>query len=124
MSNEVTAPIRAGSVRGVIDLTSTANADWNDLTSADFKDSVSGSAIDAGWRFCNISIVNQGSASAFLKYRARTIAGDPTTDELRCYSGSMYSDDLDTLKTVIRTISVKKADAADAVVIVAGFEKD
>ena len=41
----VNDPIISGSIRAVIDLSSVADTDWHDLTSADFIDSTTGSAV-------------------------------------------------------------------------------
>lgn len=55
----------------------------------------------------------------FIKYRARTLASDPTTNEITV--GQIFSDDLGTLRTNISTIAYKKNAAADTVRVIAGF---
>ena len=118
----VTDPIIAGNIRGVYDAsTAINNTDWNDLTSANFKDSTTGNACDSNLKFAWLGISNEGSDSAFLKYGARTLATDTTDNEIAV--GQFYSDDLATLLNRVTTIAIKKAAAGDKVRIVAGFAK-
>ena len=118
--NNTTYPILSGNIRGVYDAsTAIGDTNWHDLTSSDFKDSATGSACAANLKFMWLGISNEGTDSAFLKYRARTLATDPTTNEIAV--GQFYSDDIATLISIIKTISIKKADAADKVRVVAGF---
>ena len=113
-----TYPIKAGSVRGA--LHGAADTDWHTLTSADFKDSVSGSACASGLRFATISLINTStSAVTFLKLRAAVGTGDATTNEIRV--GQIYQDDLGSLRDEVSTIAYKKNDGADVVTILAGF---
>ena len=56
-----TYPIKAGSVRGA--LHGAADTDWHTLTSADFKDSVSGSACASSLRFATISLINTSTSN-------------------------------------------------------------
>lgn len=112
-------PIISGSIRGSLDLTSVANTDWNDLSSADFMDVTTGSSCAAGLAFEWVGVTNEGSDVMFLKYRARVGAGDATTNELTV--GQIFSDDIVTLRTTVTTICYKKNDAADTVRIIAGF---
>ena len=116
---KVQDPIISGSVRGSIDLSGVSNTDWNDLTSADFIDTTTGSACASGLKFEWIGFTNEGSDVMFIKYRARTLASDPTTNEITV--GQIFSDDLGTLRTNISTIAYKKNDAADTVRVIAGF---
>ena len=117
-----TDPIIAGNIRGVYDASTAINdTDWNDLTSANFKDSTTGNACDPNLKFAWLGISNEGSDSAFLKYRARTLATDTTDNEIAV--GQFYSDDLATLLNRVTTIAIKKAAAGDKVRIVAGFAK-
>ena len=112
-------PIISGSIRGSLDLTSVANTDWNDLSSADFMDVTTGSSCAAGLAFEWIGVTNEGSDVMYLKYRARVGAGDATTNELTV--GQIFSDDIVTLRTTVTTICYKKNAAADTVRIIAGF---
>jgi hypothetical protein len=116
---KVTEPIISGSTRGSIDLSGVSNTDWNDLTSADFIDVTTGSACASGLAFEWIGFTNEGSDVMFIKYRARTLASDPTTNEIAV--GQIFSDDIVTLRTKITTIAYKKAGASDTVRIIAGF---
>ena len=116
-----TKPILAGNIRAVYDASSAiVDTDWHDLTSANFQDTTTGAACTADLQFLWLGISNEGDESAYLKYRARTLASDPTTNEIAV--GQFYSDDLGTLITKVRTIAIKKADAADKIVLVAGFK--
>lgn len=116
---KVTEPIISGSIRGSIDLSGVSNTDWNDLTSADFIDVTTGSACASGLAFEWIGFTNEGSDVMFIKYRARTGAGDATTNEIAV--GQIFSDDLGTLRTKVSTIAYKKNNAADTVRVIAGF---
>jgi hypothetical protein len=119
MRNKVQNPIISGSIRAVLDLSSVADTDWHDLSSSDFIDSTTGSACASGLSFEWIGVENQGSAEMFIKYRARTLASDPTTNEIAV--GQIFSDDLGTLRTSISTIAYKKNSASDVVRIIVGL---
>ena len=119
MRNDVQNPIISGSIRAVLDLSSVADTDWHDLTSSDFIDSTTGSACASGLKFEWIGITNEGSDSMHIKYRARSSASDPTTNEIAV--GQVFSDDLVTLRTSITTIAYKKAAAADTVRVLVGL---
>lgn len=119
MRNKVQNPIISGSIRAVLDLSSVADTDWHDLSSSDFIDSTTGSACASGLSFEWIGVENQGSAEMFIKYRARTLASDPTTNEIAV--GQIFSDDLGTLRTSINTIAYKKNSASDVVRIIVGL---
>jgi hypothetical protein len=119
MRNKVQNPIISGSIRAVLDLSSVADTDWHDLSSSDFIDSTTGSACASGLSFEWIGVENQGSAEMFIKYRARTLASDPTTNEIAV--GQIFSDDLGTLRTSISTIAYKKNSASDVVRVIVGL---
>ena len=116
---KVQDPIISGSIRAVLDLSSVADTDWHDLSSSDFIDSTTGSACASGLSFEWIGVENQGSAEMFIKYRPRTLASDPTTNEIAV--GQIFSDDLGTLRTSISTIAYKKNSASDVVRIIVGL---
>lgn len=118
-----TYPIKAGSVRGA--LHGAADTDWHDVTSADFKDSVSGSACASSLRFATISLINTSTTNvAFVKLRAATGTGDATTNEIAIAPSSVFTDDIGTLRDTITTIAYKKGEAGAALYIVAGFDKE
>jgi len=119
MRSKVQNPIISGSIRAVLDLSSVADTDWHDLSSSDFIDSTTGSACASGLSFEWIGVENQGSAEMFIKYRPRTLASDPTTNEIAV--GQIFSDDLGTLRTSISTIAYKKNSASDVVRIIVGL---
>lgn len=116
-----TNPIKAGSIRAFIDLTSVADTDWHSLTSADFKDSVSGSACPAGLKFEWLGVNNQGASNMHVKYRAADSASDVTTNEIQV--SETYKDDVATLRDPVSTIAYKKSGASDVVFIIAGFSQ-
>jgi len=116
---KVQDPIISGSIRAVLDLSSVSDTDWHDLSSSDFIDSTTGSACASGLAFEWIGVTNEGSDVLFIKYRARTLASDPTTNEIAV--GQIFSDDIVTLRTKVSTIAYKKAGASDTVRIIAGF---
>lgn len=118
----VTYPIKAGSIRGCIHLTSVANTNWNTISSADFKDSVSGASCAAGLRFVWIGVVNLSSSTAFFKYRAAAGAGDTTTNEMLLPARASIDDDLGTLRDTITQIAFKKGASDAEVFILAGFD--
>tara|TARA_R100000773_G_C4219698_1_gene118321 strand:- start:862 stop:1227 length:366 start_codon:yes stop_codon:yes gene_type:complete len=114
-------PISSGSIRGVFNASSVNNTDWNDLSSDNFVDSVTGSACAASLKFAFLAVVNKGSNLMYIKYRARTGAGDAITNELPVdYS---YSDDIATISAEVSTIAYKKAAGSDSVYFIAGFVK-
>ena len=117
--NNVTDPTISGSIRAALDLTSVADTDWHDLTSADFIDSTTGLACAAGLKFEYLGIQSQSADLTFIKYRARVGAGDATTNEIAF--GQVWIDDVGTLRDQVITIAYKKANAADSVYIIAGF---
>ena len=95
--------------------------DLNDLVSTDFVDTTTGSTCAASLKFAFLAVVNKGSDLAYIKYRARTGAGDAVTNELPV--DYLYSDDIATISTEISTIAFKKGEAIDSVYFVAGFVK-
>ena len=121
MSLNVQDPIMAGSKRAVYNASSVNDTDWHDLTSSDFIDSVTGSALAAGLSFAFLAVVNKGSDLAYIKYRARTGAGDAVTNEIPI--DYFYSDDVGTINTTVSTIAYKKYAGSDTFYLIAGFSK-
>lgn len=121
----ITNPIKAGAVRGVIHLSSVNDTDWHNLTSADFIDSATGETISAGWKFSRVDVINMSATeTGFLKFRARVNAGDSTANEIPVLPLSAYGDDSATLRAVVTTIAYKKGEASAAFYIIAGFDKE
>ena len=112
-------PIFAGTVRAVYDASGVSDTDWHDLKSEDFIDTTTGSACPAGLLFQVIMIASNCEENSFLKYRARTGAGDSTANELPF--GQVFTDDIGTLETKVLTIAYKKNAAADKTQFIAGF---
>ena len=121
MSLNVQDPITAGSIRAVYNASSVNNTNWNDLTSSDFVDSVTGSACAAGLSFAFLAVVNKGTNLAYIKYRARGGAGDAVTNEIPV--DYYYSDDVGTINTTVTTVAYKKAVGTDTFYLIAGFSK-
>lgn len=121
MGLNVTDPIVSGSIRGVYNASSVNDTDWHDLSSDDFVDSATGSACASGLSFAFLAVVNKGSNLMHIKYRARTGAGDATTNELPI--DYYYSDDIGTINTTVSTIAYRKSGASDTVYFIAGFDK-
>ena len=121
MSLNVQDPIIAGSLRAVYNASSVNDTDWHDLSSSDFINTVTGSALDAGLSFAFLAVVNKGSSLAYIKYRARTAAGDAVTNEIPI--DYYYSDDVGTINTNVSTIAYKKNAGSDTFYLIAGFSK-
>tara|TARA_Y100000114_G_scaffold44070_1_gene39669 strand:- start:435 stop:800 length:366 start_codon:yes stop_codon:yes gene_type:complete len=114
-------PIIAGSIRAVYNASSVNNANWNDLVSSDFVDTVTGLAVASDLNFAFIAVVSKGNDFAYIKYRARSGSGDTVTNEIPV--DLFYSDDIVTLNTTVKTIAYKKNAASDTFYIIAGFIK-
>ena len=112
-------PAKAGAVRAVVDLSSVSNTDWNNLTSADFLDSTTGSACASGLQFEWLGFYNAGTDIMYIKYRASSSASDPVLNELAVVT--WWDDDLGTLRAPISTVAYKKTNASDTVIAFAGF---
>ncbi len=119
----VTYPIKAGSIRGCIHLTSVADTAWHTLTSADFKDSVSGASVTTGLKFAWLGVINLSDTStSFVKYRAASGAGDTTANEIPVLPYSAHTDDLATLSLNVTSVAYKKGEAGAEFYIIAGFD--
>jgi hypothetical protein len=80
--NRLQYQIQTGEFIACKSTASNSSTDWTDLNSSDFIDSTTGSALDADLAFCDISVYNPGSSTAFFKLRARTTSSDSTTNEI------------------------------------------
>jgi len=119
----VTYPIKAGSIRGCIQLTGVTDTSWHTLTSADFKDSVSGAGVTAGLKFAWLGVINLSeTTTAFVKYRAASGGGDTTVNEIPVLPYSAHTDDLATLSLNVTSVAYKKGEAAAEFYIIAGFD--
>lgn len=122
--SNTTQPERTAAIIGAVDTSGNASTDWTDLTSASFKNSVTGSAVAAGKAFTYVVIHNTSTtASAFLKFRARDAAGDTTSAELEIPATMTFSYGIAGLEGgPTLTIAYRKAAAGDELVLQAGFE--
>lgn len=119
----ITNPIKAGSIRAFADLSSFADTDWHDLSSADFYDTTTGEACASGLKFAWVGVVNLSLENvAYVKYRPRTLASDSVDNEMPVLAYSAHTDDVGTLSALVQTISVTKGSADDSVYVLAGFD--
>ena len=117
---------KAGGYRAVYRGSAISSTDWTDLTSADFYDVYTGSALAASLTFRSLQVVNRGSSSMFIKYRARTGAGDSTAyteGVIQIEGGAEWSDDIILNAGPIKTIAFKKGATGDQVLFFVGFDK-
>ncbi len=119
-----TQPVRTAAYIASVDTSSNASTDWTDLSSGDFTDSKTGSALAADLLFTAVTVHNSSTtASAFFKLRARGGAGDTTSGELEIPASSTVSIDIAGLAgSSPSTVAYKKAAAGDELVIICGFE--
>ena len=67
-----TQPVRTAAYIASVDTSGNASTDWTDLSSDDFTDSKTGSALAADLLFTAVTVHNSSTtASAFFKLRAR-----------------------------------------------------
>ena len=117
---------KSGGYRAVYRGSAISSTDWTDLSSDDFYDVYTGSALAASLTFRSIQIVNRGSSSMFLKYRARVGAGDSTAyteGVIQIEGGAEWSDDIILNAGPIQTIAFKKGATGDQVLMFVGFDK-
>ena len=119
--NRILSPTTAAEYVGASD--TSATTDWTDYTSASTQDSTTGAAATAGLVWGSVNINNVGGTGAvFLKLRARTLAADPTTNEIEIPAGTFYKQTLFGLQGGMpTTISIKKAVAADPTKVIGEF---
>lgn len=117
-------PVKQGDYLGVVNVASVNNTIWNNLSSNDFKSSVSGSAIPSGLEFCDLSVYNSSNNDCYLKLRAKTADGDATTNELVILSGGMLAFNcLGFKEGYVETISYKKTATSDGLLFTCSFSR-
>jgi len=120
--NRLQYQIQTGEYIACLSTASNVSTNWTNLASDNFIDTTSGSALAAGLAFGEITVYNPGLADAFIKLRPRTVAGDPTTNELRVLAGGALSFPLLGLKSgSVESISYKKGTAADDLFFTCSF---
>jgi hypothetical protein len=120
--NRLQYQIQTGEYIACLSTSANNSTNWTDLTSASFVDSSTGSVLAADLAFGDITVYNPGLADAFIKLRARTIAGDPTTNELRVLAGGALSFSALGLRAgSTDTISYKKGAAGDDLFFTCSF---
>lgn len=120
--NRLQYQIQTGEYIACLSTSANNSTNWTDLTSASFVDSSTGSVLAADLAFGDITVYNPGLTDAFIKLRARTIAGDPTTNELRVLAGGALSFSALGLRAgSTDTISYKKGAAGDDLFFTCSF---
>lgn len=122
MKKSLQYPISSGEHIGVFDAQSTANTIWNNLTSASFTSSSTGLAVPANQAFSDLTVYNSSISVAYVKLRAKTADGDPTTSEIPILAGGVFGTNCLGLKSGnILSISFKKANAGDNLIFLSSF---
>ena len=119
--NRILSPTTAAQYVGASD--TTATTDWIDYSSQDMQDSKDGAALSSGLVWGSVNIDNtDGTGAVYYKLRARTLAGDPVTNEIQVKAGASYDQTLFGLVGGMPiTISIKKTVAGDATRIIGEF---
>lgn len=118
------APTTEGRYRAVIDTDFVTTTDWFDLSSENFISLGTGQALQDGLTFTSLTVIAASGNECYLKYRPRDGANDP----IDANSGvvtvwvSFFDNPLNLLDSDLKTISIKKTNATDSVVIFAGFD--
>lgn len=122
--NRLQYQIQTGEFIACKSTASIASTDWTNLNSSDFIDSTTGSALDADLAFCDISVYNPGSATAFFKLRARTTPSDSTTNEIFVLAGGAIDIQCGGTKSgSITTIAFKKGASGDNLTFICAFNR-
>lgn len=117
-------PTTEGRYRGILNLDSVTTTDWFDISSENFISLGSGQPLQDGLTFTSLTVIAASGNECYLKYRPRDGANDP----IDANSGvvtvwvSFFDNPLNLLDSDLKTISIKKTDATDSVVIFAGFD--
>ncbi len=119
--NRILSPTTAAEYVGSSD--TTVSTDWIDYSSASTQDSTTGAALIGGLVWGSVNIDNtDGTGAVYLKLRARTIAGDPVTNEIQIKAGAAYEQTLFGLRGGMpSTIILKKAVGADTTRVIGEF---
>jgi len=117
-------PITTGNFIASYNASSVNDTDFHDLSSTDFYDTSTGSQLSSGLKFSNVVVYSNNTSSlSYVKFRARTGAGDgvSNTDGVLPVSQSLTYD-LHTLEAANpTTIAYKKAAGSDTFFIIASF---
>jgi hypothetical protein len=122
--NRLQPQIQTGEFLACKSTASNASTDWTDLNSSDFIDSKTGSALEADLAFCDISVYNPGSSTAFFKLRPRTTSSDSTTNEFFVLAGGSIDIQCGGTKGgAITTIAYKKGASGDNLNFACAFNR-
>jgi len=122
MKKSLQYPISSGEHLGVKDATSIANTVWNNLAPSDFQSSTTNTNVPSGVAFSDLTVYNSSVNICYLKLRAKTTDGDPTTTEIPVLSGGVFSMNVQGFKSGnVETIAFKKGAVGDKVIFIASF---
>ena len=122
--NRLQYQIQTGEFIACKSTASNSSTDWTDLNSSVFIDSTTGSALDADLAFCDISVYNPGSATAFFKLRPLTTTSDSTSNEIFVLAGGAIDIQCGGTKGgAITTIAYKKGASGDDVKFICAFNR-
>ena len=122
--NRLQYQIQTGEFIACKSTSANTSTDWTNLNSSDFIDSTTGEALDADLAFCDVSVYNPGSSTAYFKLRPRTTASDSTTNEIFILAGGAIDIQCGGTKSgAITDISYKKGASGDNVVFICAFNR-
>lgn len=119
-----TPPTSEGRYRATLNVDFVTTTDWFDISSENFTSLCTGQPLQDGLTFTSLTVIAASGNPCYLKYRPRDSASDPidfNNGVLTIWVS--YSDNpLNLLDGSLTTISLKKTDATDSVIIFAGFD--
>ena len=122
--NRLQYQIQTGEFIACKSTSANSSTDWTNLNSSDFIDSTTGEALDADLAFCDVSVYNPGSSTAYFKLRPRTTASDSTTNEIFILAGGAIDIQCGGTKGgAITDISYKKGASGDNIVFICAFNR-
>lgn len=119
-------PISAGQFIACYNATSTANTDWNSLTSSDFYDPTTGTQLPAGLEFAFVGVSTDNTSTlSYFKLRAAGGTGDPilNTSGVIAFQSSYSVDSQALAGSSITSIAFKKAASGDQLLLQCGFNR-
>lgn len=122
--NRLQYQIQTGEFIACKSTSANSSTDWTNLNSSDFIDSTTGEALDADLAFCDVSVYNPGSSTAYFKLRPRTTASDSTTNEIFILAGGAIDIQCGGTKGgAITDISYKKGASGDNIAFICAFNR-
>jgi len=119
-----TPPASEGRYRATLDVGFVTTTDWFDIGSENFVSVCSGQPLQEGLTFTSLTVISASGNPVYLKYRPRDGANDPTDFNSGVITVWVsYSDNpVNLYDGSLKLISLKKTDALDSVIILAGFD--